>query len=96
MLFFLSDIIGHNWANPQLLADAFAAHGYHVVVPDLFRGNPYPLGGAGRDFDDWFRGHQPAAVQPVVDRVLAAIQALRPSTIAAVGYAPPRAPPAPR
>lgn len=62
----MTDILGHQFINIQLIADQFAANGYceysnvkeaHkpltitvVVIPDLFEGDPVPLNKPG-EFD---------------------------------------------
>lgn len=35
---FITDIFGYELVNVRLVADEYAAQGFHVVVPDLFEG----------------------------------------------------------
>ncbi|KAJ5084295.1 hypothetical protein NUU61_008874 [Penicillium alfredii] len=73
-ILFLTDVIGHRFINPQLIADQLAANGYFVVMPDLFHGDPVPLNRpAGFDLMAWKKGppgHLPNRVEPVVQAVL--------------------------
>lgn len=39
-ILFLTDVFGHIYSNNQLLADQYALKGFHVLMPDLFEGNP--------------------------------------------------------
>ncbi|KAI9772100.1 MAG: hypothetical protein M1840_001388 [Geoglossum simile] len=39
----LTDVLGYGLSNIRLIADQFAANGYFVVMPDLFRGDPVKL-----------------------------------------------------
>ncbi|KAI9739051.1 MAG: hypothetical protein M1834_007263 [Cirrosporium novae-zelandiae] len=70
----LTDVIGHRFINAQLIADQFAANGYFVVMPDIFRGDPIPLNRPqGFDLMKWLQGppgHGPNMVDPVVDLCL--------------------------
>lgn len=91
VLFYLTDIIGHKLINAQLLADCFAAHGYHVVMPDLFRGDPWLMDASVRPptltLQQWLQSHQLSQVEPVVLNVLGGIKTeLKPDKIVAVGY----------
>lgn len=87
VLYYITDVIGHKFINAQLLADAYAAHGFHVVMPDLFHGDPWLMNSEG-NIMDWINKHQPEHVGPVVDQVFAAIKSeLKPTKIAAVGLA---------
>ncbi|TKA80717.1 hypothetical protein B0A49_01120 [Cryomyces minteri] len=73
----LTDVIGYEFINAQLIADQFAANGYFVVMPDLFHGDPVKMNGPP-DFDimAWLKGsdskpgHLPDRVDPVVEAVL--------------------------
>ncbi|KAF2877779.1 dienelactone hydrolase [Massariosphaeria phaeospora] len=66
----LSDVVGMDFINTQLIADQFAANGYFTVVPDLFKGETVPLNPpAGWDIQDWI-----ANSMPKVDAVDATIK----------------------
>ena len=73
-----TDVIGHTFANVQLIADQYAANGYLTVVPDLFQGDPVPLNKpAGFDLWAWLGGTSPSGqahgltqVDPVVAATL--------------------------
>lgn len=51
----IDQVLGHKFQNNQLL---FAANGYFVFTPDMFRGDPIPFG-CGDEFDveTWHRLH---------------------------------------
>ena len=71
----MSDVLGHRFINSQLVADEFAAQGYMVVAPDLFRGDAVPeeLPDGFPPFEDWLKGppgHLPANVDPIVGAIL--------------------------
>lgn len=78
----LTDVIGHDFINAQLIADQFAANGYFVVMPDLFEGDPMPLNRPD-DFDimKWLatsgpsKGHTTKQVDPIVAKVIKALKA---------------------
>jgi dienelactone hydrolase len=38
-ILFLTDVFGHTFVNARLLADTYADGGFHVFVPDLFKGD---------------------------------------------------------
>ncbi|KAF8243880.1 dienelactone hydrolase family protein [Wilcoxina mikolae CBS 423.85] len=88
VILFLTDIIGHKFINAQLLADGYAAHGYQVIMPDLFNGDPWPLSPPeGLTLQAWIANHMPEQTQPIVDAVLNSIKTeLKPEKIGAVGY----------
>ncbi|RYP09650.1 hypothetical protein DL764_001192 [Monosporascus ibericus] len=70
-----TDAMGITFENNKLLADSFAANGYFVVMPDLFRGDAVPLD-RPRNWSQtaWFRNHLPSDVGPVVRAVLCEMQ----------------------
>jgi len=43
------------------IADKVANHGYFVVVPDFFHGEPYNNENASRPFDPWLKDHDPVS-----------------------------------
>jgi dienelactone hydrolase len=42
VIMILSDVFGHTFINVRLLADTYAARGFHVFVPDILGGSPIP------------------------------------------------------
>jgi len=84
----LTDVIGYDFINAQLIADQFAANGYLVVMPDLFHGDPVKLN-PPENFNimDWIKNHGTEQVDPIVE---AAIKELRgplgAKRIGGVGY----------
>jgi dienelactone hydrolase len=90
----LTDVIGYNFINAQLIADQFAANGYYVVVPDLFEGDPIRLNNPpGFDFMEWLKssgpsgGHGPAQTDPIVEAVIKDMKTNQGvKKIGAVGY----------
>ena len=87
----LTDVIGHLFVNAQLVADQFAANGYHVCMPDLFHGDPIPLN-RPKDFDlmAWLKGppgHMPDRVEPVVKEAISYLKnEKKAAKLGAVGY----------
>jgi len=91
----LTDVIGHEFTNAQLIADQFAANGYFVVMPDLFEKDPIPLN-RPEDFDimKWLqksgpegKGHGPGQVDPIVEKVIKEMKGkLGVKKIGSVGY----------
>jgi dienelactone hydrolase len=90
---FLPDVIGI-WQNSKLLADQLAANGYLTLIPDLFDGDPVPLGSPPDFVARWFKegtnGDKPHGNEEMDPVVIAAIQTLKNdysiNRIAAVGY----------
>lgn len=71
----------------QLIADQFAANGYFVVMPDLFRGDPCPLNRpATFDFMAWRAKHGIEQVTPAVVAAIKEMKKLGVKKIGAVGY----------
>lgn len=90
----LTDVIGHDFVNAQLIADQFAANGYYVVMPDLFEGDPIKLN-RPEDFDfmQWLQkggpsgGHTPVQTDPIVEAVIKDMKTNQGvKKIGAVGY----------
>lgn len=87
----LSDVIGHEFVNSQLIADQLASNGFFVVMPDLFHSDPIPLNRpANFNFMTWLKGppgHLPNRVDPVVHSVLTHMrESLQCQRIGLVGY----------
>ncbi|KIW17156.1 hypothetical protein PV08_04347 [Exophiala spinifera] len=75
-ILFIPDVIGHSSTNAQLLADQFAARGYHVVIPDLFYGDAIEASNFYNiDLSKWQLGHysdrklahDPASIDPIIE-----------------------------
>ncbi|KIN03285.1 hypothetical protein OIDMADRAFT_27722 [Oidiodendron maius Zn] len=83
-ILYLTDIIGHQFVNAQLLADAYAENGYVVLMPDLFHDDPVPLNADMATFSipTWMQGglwreensHIPQTVDPIVDACINTLQ----------------------
>jgi len=92
-ILFLPDVIGI-WQNSQLIADQFAANGYHTVIPDLFNGDPIPLNRPeGFDLQTWLKegsnGKNPhtfQAVDPIVQKSIEYLKGQGFKKIGSVGY----------
>ncbi|KAF2088555.1 alpha/beta-hydrolase [Saccharata proteae CBS 121410] len=85
----LTDIIGHEFINAQLVADQYAANGYFVVMPDLFNGDPVPLNMKEINFDlmAWLQNHLPANVDPIVSTIIKELRStFAAKRIGGVGY----------
>ncbi|KAJ9649029.1 hypothetical protein H2199_000942 [Coniosporium tulheliwenetii] len=84
----LTDVIGHEFINVQLIADQFAANGYLVVMPDLFHGDPLPLNRpADYNFMGWLNKHPTSRVEPVIEATLKHMRGeLGCKAIGGVGY----------
>ncbi|KAF2012296.1 alpha/beta-hydrolase [Aaosphaeria arxii CBS 175.79] len=69
----LTDVMGMDSINVQLIADQFAANGYFTAIPDLFNGNVVPMNPPA-DFDimKWLGTEMPhvPAVDPIVEAVI--------------------------
>ncbi|GJN14482.1 hypothetical protein PR202_gb01317 [Eleusine coracana subsp. coracana] len=65
----LSDIFGFEDSATRDFAYRVACNGYNVLVPDLFRGNPWrkSLPAEAEGFEQWLSGHAPARVSGDVD-----------------------------
>ncbi|KAI0017606.1 dienelactone hydrolase [Xylariomycetidae sp. FL0641] len=92
---FLTDILGHNFHNSQVLADSYAANGYVCVVPDLFNGDAVHINPPDDfDFDSWLThgtdgkgGHLPPQVDPIVEATIRAMrEQLGVKRLAGAGY----------
>ncbi|KAK6937982.1 Dienelactone hydrolase, partial [Dillenia turbinata] len=53
----LSDIFGFEDSSTRDLAYRVACNGYNVLVPDLFRGDPWPKGRSKALFEEWLAKH---------------------------------------
>ena len=84
----MTDVIGHEFINAQLIADQFAANGYLTVMPDLFEGDPVKLNRpAGFDFQEWKNKHSTQKIDPIVEKSIAYIKdELKAKKIGGVGY----------
>ena len=93
-ILFLPDVIGI-WKNSQLMADQFAANGYHTLVLDVFNGDPLSLNRPeGFDFAKWLsvgsdgkNPHTKEAVDPIVEATIKTLKEKHGvKKIGAVGY----------
>ncbi|EUC33591.1 hypothetical protein COCCADRAFT_4891 [Bipolaris zeicola 26-R-13] len=69
----MTDALGMDFLNTQLIADQFAANGYLVVIPDVFNGNhirfPFP---PSFSLQDWVDNTMPRTptVDPIYETVI--------------------------
>ncbi|CAN6350928.1 unnamed protein product [Urochloa humidicola] len=65
----LSDVFGFEDSATRDFAYRVACNGYNVLVPDLFRGNPWKQSAPFDDsqFSHWLAGHAPARVSGDID-----------------------------
>jgi len=81
------------YVNAQLLADQFASHGYHVLVPDILQGDPLRQNEKDEpiDLQKWIaKWTQPASVtisEEIVQRTIQyAREEMKMEKLCAVGY----------
>ncbi|XPS74170.1 hypothetical protein M3J09_006290 [Ascochyta lentis] len=68
----MTDVLGFEFPNVQLIADQFAANGYFTIIPDVFNGNTVPLNpGPDFDFPTWKATKMPR--EGTVDPIYAAV-----------------------
>ncbi|OJD12862.1 hypothetical protein ACJ73_09287 [Blastomyces percursus] len=75
--------------NAKFIADDFAARGYLVVVPDLFRGNALTMNEAmsGMDIMAWLKDYTTEAVDPIAAAAIKYVrETLGIKRVASVGY----------
>lgn len=92
-ILFIPDVYGI-WQNSQLMADQFAANGYHTLVLDYFNGDPWSQNHPSGDFQKWLKegsdGKNPHTVDAAEPIVEAAIKTLIEkhgvTKLGAVGY----------
>jgi dienelactone hydrolase len=73
-LLYFPDVLGI-WQNSQLMADQFAANGYHTLIVDTFNGDALSLNRPqGFDMKEWMlegsdgqNPHTPNAVDPIIE-----------------------------
>lgn len=93
-LLYIPDVIGI-YKNSQLMADQFAANGYHTMIIDLFEGDAIPLNKPGNfDFMKWMTQgsdgstpHTKESVDPIVEAAIKYLQDVcGAKRIGALGY----------
>ncbi|CAI9118613.1 OLC1v1020205C1 [Oldenlandia corymbosa var. corymbosa] len=80
------DAFGYEVPNLRKLADRIAGHGYLVVVPDFFYGEPCDLSKPGFDVEVWFNTHHPRKGSEDAKKVVAALKAQGVTKIGAAGF----------
>lgn len=89
-LLYIPDVLGI-WQNAQLMADQFAANGYHCMLVDLFNGDALTANSFGPGFDlmKWIAegsdGKNPHTTKEVDEIVVAAIKALQAKGVKKLG-----------
>ncbi|KAF2478189.1 alpha/beta-hydrolase [Lindgomyces ingoldianus] len=84
----MTDVIGMDFINVQLIADQFAANGYFVVMPDLFNGDTVKLNPPeGFQIFEWLKSHLAPTVDPILEATLKEMRgSLGCKKIGGVGY----------
>ncbi|KAJ0108188.1 hypothetical protein J7T55_000153 [Diaporthe amygdali] len=90
-LLYIPDIFGI-WQNSKLMADQFAANGYHTIIVDVFNGDVFP-NPPPQDVMKWIQEggdgknpHTKEAVDPIVEVGLKYLKDQGFTKIGAVGY----------
>ncbi|KAL8110183.1 hypothetical protein AgCh_026048 [Apium graveolens] len=63
----LSDILGFEDSSTRDFAYRVACNGYNVLVPDLFRGDPWEKGRPQSSFEEWLASQSPERVAKDID-----------------------------
>jgi len=89
VIIFLPDIIGIKVTTSQTWADKFAAHGYFVVMPDIYNGDPAlppEKRTGGFNLQEWIDAHGVDKIDPILDLVYTEIvKEFKPEKIGTVG-----------
>ncbi|ESW22400.1 hypothetical protein PHAVU_005G150700 [Phaseolus vulgaris] len=80
----ISDIFGFEPPLLRKIADKVANHGYFVVVPDFFHGEPYNAENASRPLNSWLKDHNSTKG---IETAKPIIEALKRKGASAVGVA---------
>lgn len=87
VLIILSDILGYKFKNTLLIADNFAKAGYHVLIPDILKGDDYQDLNSLKLLPDWLPRHTPEETSPIVEGFVSKVKAeLKPKTLVGIGY----------
>ncbi|CAH2035368.1 unnamed protein product, partial [Thlaspi arvense] len=62
-LLLLSDVFGFQDSSTSDFAYRVACNGYNVLVPDLFRGNPWSNNRQESEYEEWRRGQEPDRIR---------------------------------
>ncbi|CAH8386353.1 unnamed protein product [Eruca vesicaria subsp. sativa] len=62
-LLLLSDVFGFQDSSTRDFAYRIACNGYNVLVPDLFRGDPWSKNRPESQYEEWRGGHEPNRIQ---------------------------------
>lgn len=62
-LLLLSDVFGFQDSATRDFAYRVACNGYNVLVPDLFRGDPWSKNRPKSEYEEWRRGHDPNRIR---------------------------------
>lgn len=82
----ITDVYGYKLNGVLLIADEFAANGYHVLIPDILNKDPIqePL---AENFPSWIKNHGPDVTSPIVDGYLQKLRSeWKPKFVAGIGY----------
>lgn len=84
ILVILTDIYGFDFKNTRLLADQFSRSGYHVLVPDILKGNPAT---PGIDLPEWLKSHTAEITSPITEGFVSKVKTeLKPKSLVGIGY----------
>ncbi|EIM81987.1 uncharacterized protein STEHIDRAFT_114662 [Stereum hirsutum FP-91666 SS1] len=74
---FLPDALGVEFNNSKLLADAFAANGFKVYLPDVYSGDAVPESAFDQpgsfDIPGWLSRHPASLIEPIIEKVMGAL-----------------------
>ncbi|EJD49375.1 alpha/beta-hydrolase [Auricularia subglabra TFB-10046 SS5] len=88
-LLFLPNVFGYKFPNNQLLADDFARNGFQVYMPDYLNNDPVTesmLSNPEWSLEQWFTRHGREVTRPVIDKLIAALEAKGVTAFGATGY----------
>lgn len=79
-----TDVFGYKYNNNMLIADELARAGYHVLIPDMFNGEPLTDFSA---LEAWKQKHSPEIIWPFLSRYIEELKSdLKPKFLGAIGH----------